>query len=271
MGFDLGNFVQAGINWFGNELQNRRQADAAEQAQAFSAQQYATRYQTTVADMKAAGINPMLAYGSGPGNAPSGVQAQTTNSAQGVNESFNQSRIADATVELMQAQASAAQAEARKKTAETPTSGNLGDANLALLTKQSQQVAEQIVLTSRQASNASQQGHVLTATVDQLEQSAKLMKEQGKTQREIQEQLRAIVAKVNTEVDLNKLDLDAAKFSGNFGRRSQEFRMVEEVLSDMVPNLGRLFQGAKKRKGWSTTERSDNKGNRSMETREWSE
>lgn len=257
--------IGGALGYLGGQERNDAQARQADAANAFSAQQYASRYQTTVADMKAAGINPMLAYGSGPGQAPSGQQASVENaSAAGV-----QASMASAQIGLLEAQAKAASAQAAKTIAETPTTGNLGDANLALLTQQGYKVAEEIVLVSRQSANTHSQGQVLVSTVGMLEQQAELMRQQGKTQKEIQEQLRAIVAKVQTEVDLNKLDLSAAKWSDNFGRKSNEFRLVADVLSDMVPNVGRLLQGSKKRGGWSTVERSDNKGNRSMETREW--
>jgi hypothetical protein len=63
------------------------QINAAQQnqanAQAFSAQQYATRYQTTVKDLQAAGLNPMLAVSNGPGNAPTGQAAPTFNKVAG--------------------------------------------------------------------------------------------------------------------------------------------------------------------------------------------
>lgn len=64
------SLVNAAAGWFGAEQQNRRAADAAEQAQGFSAAQFASRYQTTVKDMQAAGLNPMLAYSQGGGFSP---------------------------------------------------------------------------------------------------------------------------------------------------------------------------------------------------------
>ena len=54
----------------GGIFDNSAAADRQEAAQSFSAQQYANRYQTQVADMKAAGLNPMLAYTQAPGNSP---------------------------------------------------------------------------------------------------------------------------------------------------------------------------------------------------------
>lgn len=64
------------LGFIGGERANASRERIAQQANEFSAQQYATRYQTTVKDLTAAGLNPMLAYSQGPGNAPSGQQAQ---------------------------------------------------------------------------------------------------------------------------------------------------------------------------------------------------
>lgn len=52
-----------------------RQSAESEEARDWSAQQYGQRYQVTMADMKAAGLNPILAYSQGPGQAPSAVPA----------------------------------------------------------------------------------------------------------------------------------------------------------------------------------------------------
>ena len=67
----------------GQDSTNQTNQNLANQANAFSAQQYATRYQTTVKDLQAAGLNPMLAYGQGAGSPPSAVGiAQQTNPYQ---------------------------------------------------------------------------------------------------------------------------------------------------------------------------------------------
>jgi hypothetical protein len=66
------------------------QINAAQQnqaaANAFSAQQYANRYQTTVKDLQAAGLNPMLAYTQGAGSAPTAQAAPTFNKYSGAAE-----------------------------------------------------------------------------------------------------------------------------------------------------------------------------------------
>lgn len=68
---------------------NRLNTKAAHSAQDFSAQSYASRYQTQVRDLKAAGLNPMLAYSQSPGGGPSGVMApqKGPESFRAVNES----------------------------------------------------------------------------------------------------------------------------------------------------------------------------------------
>lgn len=67
----LGGAGKAATTWY----QNRQAAKQQHEAQDFSAQQYATRYQTQVKDMKKAGLNPMLAAGASPGSAPTGQAA----------------------------------------------------------------------------------------------------------------------------------------------------------------------------------------------------
>lgn len=67
----LGGAGKAATTWY----QNRQAEKQQHQAQDFSAQQYATRYQTQVKDLKAAGLNPMLAVNQSPGSAPQGQAA----------------------------------------------------------------------------------------------------------------------------------------------------------------------------------------------------
>ena len=68
---------------FGQSKANESAVDIMNAQNAFSAEQFAKRYQVTVDDMKKAGLNPMLAYGQGGGSPPSAVGlAQQTNPYQ---------------------------------------------------------------------------------------------------------------------------------------------------------------------------------------------
>jgi hypothetical protein len=70
--------ISGGLGYLGTQ----QQIDAAQSnlaaANAFSAQQYATRYQTTVKDLEAAGLNPMLAVTNGAGSAPTSAAPAPT-------------------------------------------------------------------------------------------------------------------------------------------------------------------------------------------------
>jgi hypothetical protein len=78
--------VSAGIDFLSQERTNRQQAQQAQIAQGFSAEQAqkqmdfqermrASQYQTAVQDLTAAGLNPMLAYQQGGAGTPSGASA----------------------------------------------------------------------------------------------------------------------------------------------------------------------------------------------------
>lgn len=65
--------IGSAFDMFGQQESNRANRAMMDSSNAFNAQQFATRYQTTVNDLKAAGLNPMLAYGQGGGSPPSAV------------------------------------------------------------------------------------------------------------------------------------------------------------------------------------------------------
>jgi hypothetical protein len=66
----LGGVISGGLGLLGSSMTNDANARASAEANALSQRQFETRYQTTVKDMQAAGLNPMLAYSQGGGSPP---------------------------------------------------------------------------------------------------------------------------------------------------------------------------------------------------------
>lgn len=68
-------FLVAGADMAGGSMANDANAKQAALNRDFQADQSATAYQRATADMKAAGLNPMLAYGQGGASTPTGATA----------------------------------------------------------------------------------------------------------------------------------------------------------------------------------------------------
>lgn len=81
----------------------------------WQAQQYGQRYQVTMRDMKAAGLNPMLAYSQGPGSSPTGAMGDMS----GVSGGFASAGAIMAQANIRNAQASQTRQTTKKTKEET--------------------------------------------------------------------------------------------------------------------------------------------------------
>lgn len=102
MVFPVAAAVIGGANLLGGMLTNEANKDIAESNNQWSAEQYAKRYQVQTADMKAAGLNPMLAYNASPGSAPSAQQVTFQNPIASATEGYQ--KASDASVKEAQVQ-----------------------------------------------------------------------------------------------------------------------------------------------------------------------
>lgn len=206
----------------GHSLAKNRQEDS----QDFSAQQFATRYQTTVQDMKAAGLNPMLAYSQGGGNPPSSSAA----SAQSVDtgQAYLQSKMNSAQVANIEADTANKQAQAdliQAQIGDTKASAWQRSADIDRIDMQTREIRNK--LENSYYENDAQR---VKALAQQLHSQYLLNIEQGKTQAQSRDLMYFQAQKLNAETDLLKLDMKAAEQLGNIGREMGQLKPVIDIL-----------------------------------------
>lgn len=72
--------ISGGLAYLGTQSQNEAAAEQAQRQMDFQRDMSGTAYQRAVVDMRAAGLNPMLAYSQGGASTPGGAMAQVQNS-----------------------------------------------------------------------------------------------------------------------------------------------------------------------------------------------
>jgi hypothetical protein len=250
----IGALISAGASLIGGERRNKAQAEQAAAANAFSASQFATRYQTTVKDMEAAGLNPMLAYSQGGGSPPSGQQAQMQDTFTPAVESFNRTRSTasqnalqnsqvrnvdadtrnkeattaniEADTEVKLAQAPQVRADTLLKGAQENLAGASADqarTNIAYLETQSKKIVEEI-------KNIPIEGERLKALVKNLGVEYDNIVARTHNTRAATDQIKWLAVKTMIEGDLLNLDLKAATDLENIGRYSKEGKIVLDIL-----------------------------------------
>lgn len=214
---------------FGSQASQRRQEDA----QNFSAEQFAKRYQTTTADMKASGLNPMLAYSQGGGNAPAGTSASGGDFGRPGSAAVN----AQLQTEMNSAQVANVKADTINKGAQT----DLIEAQAAqarnsagALQMSQQKMGQEIINLKEQFNNIPLEGQRLRDLVYLFRNQVELYVQQGQTQNQVRDHLMALASKLKAETRLLDLDFDAAKSLDNIGREAGQLKPVIEILLQVL-------------------------------------
>jgi HSP90 family molecular chaperone len=210
----------------GSLLDNMFAKNRQEDAQAFSAQQYATRYQTQTEDMKKAGLNPMLSVSQGAGTSP-----QSSAATPGSNF----------TSALDKAQMEVLTSQARKNNAEATITEDVGLdqakatlnqtlQNTGLTAAQIQKVNAETENAIAQLQNIKDENLKIKRAAELLYQQANLASQQQLSETQKYEVLKAQAKLIVAQTGLANLDIQAANALDNLGRTSQQLKPIVDML-----------------------------------------
>lgn len=117
--------ISAAASLIGGRQANIARRREARKQMAFQERMRDTAWQAAVADMRAAGINPALAYGQGPAAAPSGTMAAQSDVITPAVSSALQTKRLTAELKLLDQQTAATAAQAQKTQSEKLFQQNL--------------------------------------------------------------------------------------------------------------------------------------------------
>jgi hypothetical protein len=228
-GAALGASIGGGID------RNSAQKDIAADANAFSANQYATRYQTQVKDMEAAGLNPMLAYMQSPGSAPTGQQYQVSNPFERVASDYSSAANVQRQGENIESQTAVNRAETWLKQAQerfANVSADQGRATIGKLETEAKKIAEEI-------KNVPLEGNRLIELAKSLSEASKLSVLQQGTEAVRQSQMTWLALKTMLEADLLGFDVKAIETAENFGKEFSQYKPFIDFLLSLSRQLTR--------------------------------
>jgi len=195
--------------YLGTQSTNDANAERADAANAWSAEQYAKRYQTMTGDLKLAGLNPMLAYSQSPGSAPTAQQVTFQNPASNAAQAYSSIRGSEA--QASQAETSAFSAA-----------------------NQAKQIDATVDKIKEEIKNIPIEGDRLKFAIQLLAEQAALTAQKTQSETITQKVLTQTVLKLKNETSLLNLDLDAAKLLDNLGRESKQLQPVVDVIRSIL-------------------------------------
>jgi hypothetical protein len=231
------SLISAGGSLLTGFLNNSAASARQDSAQEFSADQYATRYQTSVADMKAAGLNPMLAYGGLSGSSPTSSAASSAGTPD-LGQAYIQSKLSSAQVANVEANTRKTNADANiteqvgLDQAKATLQRTLGE--VGLTAAQIEKVTSETNNNIATLQNIKDENLKIRRAAELLYQQANLTFQQGLSETKRYSLLEAQAKLYIAQAGLANLDIDAAKSLDNLGRTSKELKPAVDIIRGLL-------------------------------------
>lgn len=215
----LGALIGGALGLIGGERRNDAAADESMANRAFQERMSNSAWQRGMADMKAAGLNPMLAFSQGPASSPAGSVAQFENAALSGVQAYAAATSAQAAETQATVAESVSTATIDKTRQEIQNLGSVNEQVKAV----TRNLFEQYQNLIKEGYNLTETGNVLRETIQKMRAEINLMNTQ-QFQAEADELLK------RSQKGLIDFDIAAAEKMGNIGRELGQLGPIIQLI-----------------------------------------